>query len=144
MSPKIVMVTIGALMTLHGIGLYFIAGSMSGYTDPTEAMIAMGARLNETIGIMTLLVGVILLASFNIDINSAKRVVVGTGIAMAICCAFSAERHVNQVWNGEGGPPVFIPIIFGLLALRYFYVALIKKHSIKNTNLFQRMNCPKN
>ena len=144
MSPKIVLVTIGALMTLHGIGLYFIAGSMTGYSDPTEAMIAMGARLNETIGIMTLLVGVILLASFNIDINSAKRVVVGTGIAMAICCAFSAERHVNQVWNGEGGPPVFIPIIFGLLALRYFYVALIKKHSIKNTNLFQRMNCPKN
>ena len=131
MSPKIVLVTIGALMTLHGIGLYFIAGTMTGYTAPTEAMIAMGARLNETIGIMTLLVGVILLASFNIDINSAKRVVVGTGIAMAICCAFSAERHVNQVWNGEGGPPVFIPIIFGLLALWSFYVALIKKHSIE-------------
>ena len=88
MSPKIVLVTIGALMTLHGIGLYFIAGTMIGYTDPTEAMIAMGARLNETIGIMTLLVGVILLASFNIDTNSARKVVVGTGIAMAICCAF--------------------------------------------------------
>ena len=131
MSPKIVLGTIGALMTLHGIGLYFIAGSMTGYSDPTEAMIAMGARLNETIGIMTLLVGVILLASFNIDIKSAKRVVVGTGIAMAICWAFSAERHVNQVWNGEGGPPVFIPIIFGLLALWSFYVALIKKHSIE-------------
>ena len=144
MSPKIVLVTIGILMTLQGVGLYFSAGSISEYTDPTEAMIAMGARLNETIGIITLLVGVILLASFNIDTNSAKRVVVGTGIAMAICCAFSAERHVNQVWNGEGGPPVFIPIIFGLLALRYFYVDLIKKHSIKNTNLFQRMNCPKN
>ena len=28
MSPKIVLVTIGALMTLHGIGLYFIAGTM--------------------------------------------------------------------------------------------------------------------
>ena len=103
MSPKIVLVTIGALMTLHGIGLYFIASTMTGYTDPTEAMIAMGARLNETIGIMTLLVGVILLASFNIDINSAKRVVVGTGIAMAISCAYSTERHVNQVWNGEDG-----------------------------------------
>ena len=67
MRPKIVLVTIGALMTLHGIGLYFIAGSMTGYTDPTEAMIAMGARLNETIGVMTLLIGVISLASFNID-----------------------------------------------------------------------------
>ena len=129
MSPKIVLGTIGALMTLHGIGLYFIAGTMTGYTDPTEAMIAMGARLNETIGIMTLLVGVILLASFNINTNSAKRVVVGTGIAMAICCAFSAERHVNQVWNGEGGPPVFIPIIFGLLALWAFYVGLKKDSS---------------
>ena len=43
MSPKIVLGTIGALMTLHGIGLYFIAGNMTGYTDPTEAMIAMGA-----------------------------------------------------------------------------------------------------
>ena len=79
MSPKIVLVTIGALMTLHGIGLYFSAGSIAEYTDPTEAMIAMSARLNETIGIMTLLVGVILLASFNIDINSANKVVVGTG-----------------------------------------------------------------
>ena len=78
MSPKIVLVTIGALMTLHGIGLYFIAGTMTGQTDPTEAMIAMGARLNETIGIMTLLVGVILLASFNIDTNSARKVFVGT------------------------------------------------------------------
>ena len=129
MSPKIILVTIGALMTLHGIGLCFIAGSMTGYTDPTEAMIAMGARLNETVGIMTLLVGVILLASFNIDTNSAKKVVVGTGITMAICCAFSAERHVNQVWNGEGGPPVFIPIIFGLLSLWSFYVGLKKDSS---------------
>jgi hypothetical protein len=126
MSPKIVLGTIGPLMTLHGIGLYFIAGSMTGYTAPTEAMIARGAKLNETIGIMTLLVGVILLASFNIDSNSAKKVVIGTVIAMAISCAFSAEHHVNQVWNGEGGPPVFIPIIFGLLALWSFYVGLKK------------------
>ena len=129
MSPKIVLGTISALMTLHGIGLYFIAGSMTGYSDPTEAMIAMGARLNETIGIMTLLVGVILLASFNIDSNSAKKVVIGTGIAMAISCAFSAEHHVNKIWNGEGGPPVFIPIIFGLLALWSFYVGLKKDPS---------------
>ena len=129
MTPKIVLVTIGILMTLQGIGLYFGAGSIEEYTDPTEAMIAMGARLNETIGVMTLLVGVISLASFNIDSNSAKKVVLGTGIAMAICCAFSAERHVNQIWNGEGGPPVFIPIIFGLLALWSFYVGLKKDSS---------------
>ena len=129
MTPKIVLVTIGALMTLHGIGLYFGADSIAEYTDPTEAMIAMSARLNESIGIMTLLVGVILLASFNIDTNSAKKVVVGTGIAMAISCAYSAEHHVNQVWNGEGGPPVFIPIIFGLLALWSFYVGFKKDSS---------------
>ena len=129
MTPKIVLVTIGLLMTLQGIGLYFGAGSIEEYTDPTEAMIAMGARLNETIGVMTLLVGVISLASFNIDANSAKKVVFGTGIAMSICCAFSAERHVNQIWNGEGGPPVFIPIIFGLLALWSFYVGLKKNPS---------------
>ena len=79
---------------------------------------------------MTLLVGVILLASFNIDSNSAKKVVFGTGIAMAICCAVTTEVHINQVWNGEGGPPVFIPIIFGLLALWSFYVSL-KKDSIE-------------
>ena len=80
MTPKIVIVSIGALMTLHGISLYFSAGSMSEYTDPTEAMISMCNRLNESVGIMTLLIGVILLASFNIDTNSAKKVVVGTGI----------------------------------------------------------------
>jgi len=43
------------------------------------------------------------LASFNIDTNSARKVVVRTGIAMAISCAYSTERHVSQVWNGEGG-----------------------------------------
>ena len=129
MTPKVVLVTIGILMTLQGIGLYLGAGSIEEYTNPTEAILAMGSRLNETIGIMTLLVGVILLASFNIDINSAKRVVVGTGIAMAICCAFSVERHVNQVWNGEGGPPLLIPIVFGLLALWAFYVSLKKDSS---------------
>ena len=48
---------------------------------------------------------------------------------MAICCAYSTEHHVNQVWNGEGGPPVFIPIIFGLLALWSFYVGLKKDSS---------------
>ena len=69
------------------------------------------------------------MASFNIDTNSARKVVVRTGIAMAISCAYSTERHVHQVWNGEGGRLVFIPIIFGLLALWSFYVALIKKHS---------------
>jgi len=93
MTPKIVLVSIGTLVTLHGIGLYFSAGSMAEYTDPTEVIIAMGARLNETVGIMTLLVGVILLASFNIDTNSAKKVVVGTGIAMAISCAYSVTVH---------------------------------------------------
>ena len=129
MTPKILLVTIGALMTLHGIGLYFGADSIAEYTDPTEAMIAMSARLNESIGIMTLLVGVILLVSFNIDSNSAKKVVIGTGIAMAICCAFSAESYVNKIWNGEGGPPVFIPIIFGLLALWSFYVGFKKDPS---------------
>ena len=35
MTPKIVLVTIGALMTLHGIGLYFSAGSIAEHTDPT-------------------------------------------------------------------------------------------------------------
>ena len=129
MSPKIVMVTIGALMTLHGIGLYFGADSIAEYTDPTEGMIAMSARLNESIGIMTLLVGVILLASYNIDSKSAKKVVIGTGIAMVISCAFSGEHYVNKIWNGEGGPPVFIPIIFGLLALWSFYVGFKKDPS---------------
>ena len=129
MTPKIVLVTIGILMTLQGIGLFLGAGSIEEYTDPTEAMLAMGARLNEAKGLMTLLVGVILLASFNIDSNSAKKVVFGTGIAMAICCAFSLERHVNQVWNGEGGPPLLIPIVFGLLALWSFYVSLKKDSS---------------
>ena len=129
MTPKIVLVTIGILMTLQGIGLYLGAGSIEEYTNPTEAILAMGSRLNETIGVMTLLVGVLSLASFNIDSNSAKKVVFGTGIAMAICCAFSVERHVNQVWNGEGGPPMFIPIIFGLLALWSFYVGLKKDSS---------------
>ena len=65
-------------------------------------MIAMGARLNEAVWILTLLIGIIFLASFNIDTNSARKVVVRTGIAMAISCAYSTERHVNQVWNGEG------------------------------------------
>ncbi len=113
-------------MTLHGIGLFLGAGSIEGYTDPSEAILAMGARLNEAKGLMTLLVGVILLTSFNIDLNSAKKVVFGTGIAMAICCTVTTEVHINQVWNGEGGPPVFIPIIFGLLAFWSFYVSLKK------------------
>ena len=129
MTPKIVLVTIGILMTLQGIGLYLGSGSIEEYTNPTEAILTMGSRLNETIGVMTLLVGVLSLASFNIDSNSAKKVVFGTGIAMAICCAFSVERHVNQVWNGEGGPPLLIPIVFGLLALWSFYVSLKKDSS---------------
>ena len=129
MTPKIVLVTIGILMTLQGIGLYLGAGSIEEYTNPTEAILVMGSRLNETIGVMTLLVGVLSLASFNIDSNSAKKVVFGTGIAMAICCAFSVERHVSQVWNGEGGPPLLIPIVFGLLALWSFYVSLKKDSS---------------
>ena len=105
MTPKIVLVTIGILMTLQGIGLFLGAGSIEEYTDPTDAILAMGARLNESKGLMILLVGVILLASFNIDSNSAKKVVFGTGIAMTICCAVTTEVRINQVWNGEGGPP---------------------------------------
>ena len=129
MTTKIVLLTIGVLMTLHGIVLYFSAGSLVEYTDPTEAMIAISTRFNEAKGLMTLLVGVILLVSFNIDIKSAKKVVVGTGIAMAITFAVTTEAHINQVWNGEGGPPVFIPIIFGLLAFWSFYVGLKKDSS---------------
>ena len=69
------------------------------------------------------------MASFNIDTNSARKVVVRTGIAMAITFAGTTEAHINQVWNGEGGPPVLIPIIFGLLALWSFYVGLKKDPS---------------
>ena len=90
-------------MTLQGIVLYFSASFVSRYTDPSEAMIAMGVRMNETIGMMTLLVGVILLTSFNIETNSAKKVVVGTGIAMAIGCAFSAERYVTKYGTEKVG-----------------------------------------
>ena len=46
----------------------------------------MSTRLNETIGIITLLLGVLLLASFKIDTNSARKVVSGSGIALAIRC----------------------------------------------------------
>ena len=56
MTPKIVLVTIGILMTLQGIGLFLGAGSIEEYTDPTDAILAMGARLNESKGLMTLLV----------------------------------------------------------------------------------------
>ena len=129
MTPIIVLVTIGILMTLQGIGLFLGTGSIEEYTDPSEAMLAMGARLNEAKGLMTLLVGVILLTSFNIDSNSPKKVVFGTGIAMAIGFAVTTEVHINQVWNGEGGPPVFIPIVFGFLALWSFYVGLKKDSS---------------
>ena len=47
------------LIILHGIGLYFSAGSIVEYTDPTEAMIAISTRINETVGVVTLVVGVI-------------------------------------------------------------------------------------
>jgi len=90
-------------MSLQGIGLFLGAGSIEEYTEPTETMLAMGARLNEAKGIMTLLVGVILLSNFNIDSNSTKKVIFGTVIAMVICCAVTTEVHINQVWNGEGG-----------------------------------------
>ena len=50
----IIMVSLVLIMTLHGIGLYFGADSIAEYTDPTEAMIAMSARLNESIGIKPL------------------------------------------------------------------------------------------
>ena len=129
MTPKIVLVTIGILMTLQGIGLFLGAGSIEEYTDPTEAMLAMGARLNEAKGLMTLLVGVILLASFNIDSNSAKKVVFGTGIAMAICCAVTTEVHINQVWNGEGATCVYSDNFWFTLALWSFYVSLKKDSS---------------
>ena len=46
MTPKIVLVTIGILMTLQGIGLFLGTGSIEEYTDPTDAILAMGARLN--------------------------------------------------------------------------------------------------
>jgi len=126
MNPKIVLVTTGALMTLHGIGLYFSAGSIQEYTNPTEAMLAMGTRYNQAIGLMTLLVGVILLASFNIEKNSARKVAIGTGLAMAICTVVTTETYINKIWNGEGGPPVGIPFIFCIIALCNFYVGLKK------------------
>ena len=69
---------------------------MAEYIDPTEAMIAISTRFHEAKGLMTLLVGVILLPSFNIDIKSTKKVVVGTGIAMAITFAVTNEVHINQ------------------------------------------------
>ena len=47
MTPKIVLVTIGILMTLQGIGLFLGAGSIEEYTDPTDVILAMGARLND-------------------------------------------------------------------------------------------------
>ena len=48
---------------------------------------------------------------------------------MAITFTVTTEAHTNQVWNGEGGPPLFIPIIFGVLGLWSFYVGLKKDPS---------------
>ena len=66
------------------------------------------------------------MTSFNIEKNSARKVAIGTGLAIAICAVFSTETYINKIWNGEGGPPVGIPFIFCIIALCNFYVGLKK------------------
>ena len=97
MSPKIVLITIGLIMVAHGVMPYLSAGSMTAieYTNPTENMIEIETRLNETIGFLTLIPGIILLTCVNIKSGSAKKVVLGTGISLVLCCVFVTEKHAN-------------------------------------------------
>ena len=82
MTPKIVLTTTGIIMLLHGLLFFFGAEEMAGtgVPDISEKDLRVGIGLAEIVAIVSVFLGIVLIFSRDIEITSAKKVLIGTGI----------------------------------------------------------------
>ena len=135
MTPKIVLTTTGIIMLLHGLLFFFGAEDMAriGVPDISEKALRMGIGLAEIVAFASVFLGIVLIFSRDIDTHSAKKVLTGTGIGLLILTAGIIYHMITLKEIPEQAPPAPMPIIAALLTAWTFYVALVKKEDLEET-----------
>ena len=133
MTSKIVLTTTGIIMLLHGLLFFFGAEDMArtGVPDISEKALRVGIGLAEIVAIVSVFLGIVLIFSRDIEISSAKKVLIGTGIGYLFLIAGVIKHVIDFQDIPEQAPPIPMLVIIVLLAVWSFYVSLIKKHSIE-------------
>jgi len=94
MTPKIVLTTTGIIMLLHALFFFFGAEdtARTSVPDISEKALRVGIGLAEIVAIVSVFLGIVSIFSRDIEISSAKKVLIGTGIGYL----FLIERTMSK------------------------------------------------
>ena len=126
MNPKIVFTVIGILNILHGLMLLFGAESMYKEMAPglSEEAMTLGATELEIASAFNFFLAIVLFSCRNLQFPDVKNVLLGTGIGF-FCLVALAFKHISAYPDyPELRPPVFMVIVFAIIALWPIFVGL--------------------
>ena len=127
MNPKNILTVIGILLALHGIMWVFLF-------DIGETMPNLSEQGLMAVGTLTIIVGAfnfpmatILLFCRNIEINSAKKLLTGTGVGFLFIVALTIRNGIIMASElGPMTPPLPVIIIWVVLSAWLLYAGLKK------------------
>ena len=127
LTPKIVLTTTRLLMLLHGLLFFFGTDDMarSGVPEISKKVLRVWIGLAEIVAIVSLFLGIVLIFGQDIEITLAKEVLSGTGMGYLFLIAGFVKHMINFKDIPEVVPPIPSVFIVLLLAIWWFYVALV-------------------
>ena len=127
MSPKTIFTVVGILILGHGAMFFFGARDMAttGVPNISDKALNVGKGAHEIVAFFNIFLAAVLLFSRNIDLESGKKVLTGVGIGCVVMVVGIAYHMQSMI--PEHAPPLPVLIVFLLLSIWSFYVALLKK-----------------
>ena len=114
-------------MLLHGLLFFFGTDDMarSGVPEISKKVLRVWIGLAEIVAIVSLFLGIVLIFGQDIEITLAKEVLSGTGMGYLFLIAGFVKHMINFKDITEVVPPIPSVFIVLLLAVWWFYVALV-------------------
>ena len=119
MNPKIVFTVIAILNIIHGLLLLFGAESMYMEMAPglSEEAMTLGSTELEICSAFNFFLAFVLFSCRSLKFPDVKNVLIGTGIGF-FCLVVLAFKHTSAYPDyPELRPPVFMIVIFAIIAL---------------------------
>ena len=126
MKPKIVLTVIAVLIALHGIlWIFFLPMPEMG-----EEAILIGSTYGKIVGSFNLVIFAILFYSRDLEIQSAKRILVGGGIGFLFINALTINHGIIMTEElGELSTPLPIIVVWALVTTWMLVAGLRKDQS---------------
>ena len=108
MNPKIVLTVIGGLIALHGILWTFVFTNQQMIPGLSEQGMSALKNMSIIVGCFNFPIASILLFCRDMEINSAKRLLTGTGVGFLFIVALTIRN--GMIMANELGPDLATPL----------------------------------